>query len=86
MEIVGQDMEVKQKELISRARTGVLKFMSDRGGSAPLGDIHGFSEKKYLIVHQGFSRLIEGMVSEGLIHFDFTSNTATLTEAGQARI
>ena len=72
--------------LIDRARAGVLKFVSDRGGSASLGDIHEFSEKKYLIMHQGFSRLMESMVSDGLIDFDFTSNTATLTEAGQEKI
>ena len=72
--------------LIDRARTGVLKFVSDRGGSASLGDIHEFSDKKYFIAHQGFSRLMEGMVAEGLIDFDRTSNTASLTRAGQEKI
>ena len=74
------------ENLIDHARIGVLKFVSDRGGSASLGDIHEFSEKKYFIMHQGFSRLMESMVSDGLIDFDFTSNTATLTEAGQEKI
>ena len=72
--------------LIDRARIGVLKFVSDRGGSAGLGDIHEFSEKKFLIMHQGFSRLMEGLVSEGLIDFNPTSNTASLTTAGQEKI
>ena len=74
------------ESLIDRARAGVLRFVSDRGGSASLGDIHEFSEKKYFIMHQGFSRLMEGMVSEGLIDFDRTSNTASLTRAGQEKI
>ena len=74
------------ENLTDRARLGVLKFVSDRGGSASLGDIHEFSEKKYLIMHRGFSRLMESMVSDGLIDFDSTSNTATLTEAGQEKI
>ena len=74
------------EELIDSARIGVLKFVSDRGGSASLGDIHEFSGKKFLIMHRGFSRLIEGLVSEGLIEFDFSSNTATLTDAGQEKI
>ena len=74
------------EELIGRARLGVLKFVADRGGSASLGEIHEFSGKKFLIMHQGFSRLMEGMVSEGLIDFDFSSNTATLTRAGQEKL
>ena len=77
-------METKQGELLERARAGVLKFVSDRGGSARLSDIHEFSEKKFFIAHQGFSRLVDGMVSDGLMDFDFSSNTATLTEAGRA--
>ena len=77
-------METKQSEQLERARLGVLKFVSDRGGSARLGDIHGFSEKKFLIAHRGFSRLMDGMVTDGLMDFDFTSNTATLTEAGRS--
>ena len=74
------------EDLIGRARLGVLKFVSDRGGSASLSDIHEFSGKKFLIMHQGFSRLMENMVSEGLIDFDFSSNTATLTESGQEKL
>ena len=76
-------METKQSELLERARLGVLKFVSDRGGSARLSDIHEFSEKKFFIAHQGFSRLMDGMVTEGLMDFDFTSNTAILTESGR---
>ena len=76
-------METKENGLSDRARLGVLKFVSDRGGSARLGDIHGFCEKKFFIAHRGFSRLMDGMVTEGLVDFDFSSNTATLTEAGR---
>ena len=76
-------MELQQNELLERARLGVLKFVSDRGGSARLSDIHEFSEKKFFIAHQGFSRLMDGMVTEGLMDFDFTSNTAILTESGR---
>lgn len=79
-------METKQKDLIERARHGVLKFVSDRGGSAKLSDIHEFSEKKYFIAHQGFSRLMDGVVTEGLMDFDPISNTAMLTEAGRSKI
>ncbi len=74
------------EDLIGRARLGVLKFVSDRGGSASLSDIHEFSGKRFFIMHQGFSRLMDGMVSEGLIDFDRTSNTATLTGAGRERL
>ena len=79
-------METKQGELLERARAGVLKFVSDRGGSARLGDIHEFSEKKYLIAHRGFSRLMEGVVSQGLMDFDPLSNTVTLTDVGRAAL
>ena len=77
-------MEVRQQDPLFRARLGVLKFVSDRGGSAQLSDIHEFSGKKYFIMHQGFSRLMESVVSEGLMEFDFVSNTARLTDAGRA--
>ena len=77
-------MEAKQRELLERARLGVLKFVLDRGGSAQLSEIHEFSEKRYFIAHQGFSRLMDGVVTEGLMDFDFISNTARLTDAGRS--
>jgi hypothetical protein len=79
-------METQQREHMHRARQGLLKFIFDRGGSAQLNELHGFSEKKYFIAHQGFSRLMDGVVAEGLVEFDFISNTAMLTESGRAAL
>jgi len=78
--------EERQRAYFERARKGVLQWVSAQGGSASLGDMHGYSEGKFLIAHQGFSRMMESFVDEGLIVFDRGTGTATLTDAGQAFI
>ena len=44
--------------------------------------MHDFSLSKYLIQHQAFSQLMETLVDQGLIEFDFGSQTAAITESG----
>jgi len=62
----------------------VLKNLAESGGAAEMADMHDYSEKKFFIAHQAFSRMMEGFVAEGLIDYDQRSGTATLTERGRA--
>ncbi|MFQ5932914.1 MAG: hypothetical protein ACE5MM_10955, partial [Nitrospiraceae bacterium] len=77
------DSDEKQKAFFERARKGVLTWVSDQGGSASLGEMHEYSERKFLIAHQGFSQMMESLVNEGLVTFDHGTGTATLTDAGR---
>jgi hypothetical protein len=82
----GKDDEEAQKryqEHFERARKGVLKFLNDKGGKLPLAEMHDYSLNKFLIQHQGFSRMMETFVDQGLVDFDQESYEATITEAGR---
>lgn len=78
--------EEKQKAYFERARKGMLKWVSDQGGSASLGAMHEYSQQKFLIAHQGFSKMMESLVDEGLVAYDHGTGTATLTDAGKKLI
>lgn len=80
---VPKSAEDRQKEFLDRARKGVLKFLNEKGGKLPLSEMHDFSLNKYLIQHQAFSRMMESMVEEGLVEFDFQAHEATITDAGR---
>ena len=82
MSLTPEEMEKKQKELVAKARRGVLKFVQDKGGTASLPDMHDFSMNRYLIQHQAFSQLMETLVDEKLVDYDFAKGTATLTDVG----
>jgi hypothetical protein len=73
----------KQKQFFERARRGVLQFLSDKGGLSPMGDLHEYSLKKYLIQHQRFSLMMESFVDEGLVNFDWGTQDVMLTDAGR---
>ena len=75
-------MKDQQQQLLDRARKGVLQFLKDKGGTLPLSEMHDFSLNKYLIQHQAFSQLMETLVGEGFVEFDFGTHTATITESG----
>lgn len=74
----------RQKAYFERARKGVLSWLSQQpGAAASLGDMHEHSSGKFLIAHQGFSKMMESFVGEGLVEYDEATRTATLTEAGR---
>jgi hypothetical protein len=76
--------EERQKAYFEKARKGVLTWLSQQeGAAAPLGDMHELSSGKFLIAHQGFSRMMESFVAEGLVDYDEATRTATLTDAGR---
>jgi hypothetical protein len=62
----------------------VLAWLAKReGAAATLGDMHEHSSGKFLIAHQGFSKMMESFVAEGLVAYDEATRTATLTDAGR---
>ncbi len=73
----------KQKEFLEKARKGVLRYLNEKGGTLPLSQLHDFSLNKYLIQHQGFSKMMETFVDEGLVDFDPATHQATITDAGR---
>jgi hypothetical protein len=74
----------RQKAFFEKARKGVLTWLAKRdGGAATLGEMHDHSGERYLIVHQGFSKMMESLVEEKLVDYDPSTMTATLTDAGR---
>jgi hypothetical protein len=79
--------EERQKAFFEKARKGVLTWLSKRdGASATLGEMHEHSSERFLIAHQGFSKMMESFLAENLIDYDRGTMTATLTDAGRAFI
>ena len=79
--------EERQKAFLDKARKGMLAWLAKRdGAAATLGDMHQHSSERYLIAHQGFSKMMEGLVDEKLVDYDEATRTATLTEAGRRLI
>jgi hypothetical protein len=76
--------EDRQKAYFEKARKGVLTWVAQQpGAAAALGDMHEHSSGKFLIAHQGFSKMMESFVAEGLVDYDEATRIATLTEAGR---
>ena len=77
----------KQKAYFDKARRGMLAWLAKRdGAAATLADMHQHSSERYLIAHQGFSKLMESLVDERLVDYDEATRTATLTAAGRRSI
>jgi len=66
-----------------RTRKGVLKFVADQGGTSPLADMHKHSEMRYFVGHQKFSEMLEGMISDGLLDYNHSEGTGTITPDGR---
>jgi hypothetical protein len=76
--------EEKQKAYFDKARRGMLAWLAKRdGAAASLGDMHEHSSSRYLIAHQGFSKMMESFVDERLVDYDQSTGIARLTDAGR---
>jgi predicted transcriptional regulator len=73
-------MEIDQ----NAARQGLLKFIDKKGGSIPIGQLHGFSKVMYQAAHQAFSELMEGLVGDGLV--TFSDETFHITDKGREHL
>ena len=77
----------RQKAYFEKARKGVLAWLAARdGAAATLAEMHEYSSGKFLIAHQGFSKMMESFVDQGLVDYDEGMRTATLTAAGRTFI
>ncbi len=72
------------RKAILRAKKGTLKFVRDAGGTAELADMHDHSERRYFVAHRAFSRLMEEITDEGLLHYDSGTGVSTMTGKGEA--
>jgi hypothetical protein len=76
--------EARQQAFFEKARKGVLAWLAKReGAAATLGEMHDHSAERFLIAHQGFSKMMESFVADGLIDYDAATRTATLNDAGR---
>jgi len=82
-EITEEEKEAKFQALFERARKGVLKYLNEKGGSLPMGEMHEYSLNTYFIQHQRFSQMMETFVDEKLIDYDAASQNSTITEKGK---
>lgn len=78
-----ENMTEPQKALWEKARKGVVQKLIESGGKATLADLHDFSLNKYFIQHQRFSMLMESLVNDGLVEFDWVNHEASITEVGK---
>ena len=74
--------EEKIQRHLLRTKKGLLKFIQKEGGTTDLAALHTHSETRFLIGHQKFSELMENMVDTELIHYDWDSQEAMITEKG----
>ena len=81
-----QDALDKQKAVFEKAKRGVLKYLLDKGGKLGMGELHDYSMNRYLIQHQGFSRMMESFVNEGLVEYDAATQDTVLTQKGKELI
>ena len=65
-----------------RTKVALLKLIQKKGGTASLGDMHDLAEKRFFIAHKAFSDLMEEMVAEDIVHYDWSSQEATITQNG----
>ena len=74
----------EQEGLLREGPQGRARWLAKReGAAATLGEMHEHSSERFLIAHQGFSAMMESFVGEGLVDYDETTRTATLTDAGR---
>ena len=69
-----------------KAKLGLLRFISEKEGVVDLATLHTHSEMKYFIGHKSFSDLMEEMVEDDFLNFDWEKSLAHLTEKGRLEI
>lgn len=79
-----QEKQAKIAAHFEKARKGVLRHLAENGGTMSMGDMHDFSERRYFVAHQGFSRMMEGFVTDGFIAYNHAIGEATITDAGRS--
>ena len=65
---------------LDETRNGILKCLENKGSSAPMKVLHGYSKLIHKVAHREFSEVMEGLVNDKLVIFD--DDTFMLTEEG----
>ncbi|MSQ02193.1 MAG: hypothetical protein EXR71_09925 [Myxococcales bacterium] len=65
-----------------KTRSGMLHWLKEQGGAAPMSAMHDRSEARYFVAHRSFSRLMEEFTGEALVTYE--GGVVTLTAAGKA--
>ena len=61
-------------------RNGILKCLENKGSSAPMKVLHGYSKLIHQVAHKEFSEVMEGLVNDKLVTFN--DDTFMLTKEG----
>ena len=65
---------------LDETRNGILKCLENKGNTAPMKVLHGYSKLIHQVAHREFSEVMEGLVIDKLVIFN--DDTFMLTEAG----
>ena len=65
---------------LDETRNGILKCLENKGSSAPMKVIHGYSKLIHQVAHREFSEVMEGPINDKLVTFN--NDTFMLTEEG----
>jgi hypothetical protein len=56
---------------LAKTKKGLIKKISKNDGSMSLRDLHSFSEARYFVGHKRFSDLMEEMIAEELVSYEY---------------
>ena len=77
---LSEDKVARHRE---RTRKGLLKKTLESGGTIGLGELHEHSERRFFVGHKAFSDMMEDLVRENLLLFDWDAQEATITDTGR---
>ena len=69
---------------LDETRNGILKCLENKGNSASMKVLHGYSKLIHQVAHREFSIVMEGLVNDKLVIFN--DDTFTLTVEGSKLI
>ena len=69
---------------LDETRNGILKCLENKGSTAPLEVLHGYSKLIHQVAHREFSEVMEGLVNVELVIFN--NDTFVLTEKGSKSV
>ena len=65
---------------LDETHNGILKCLENKGSTAPMKILHGYSKLIHQVAHREFSEVMEGLVNDKLVTFN--DDTFMLTEEG----
>ena len=65
---------------LDETRNGILQCLENKGSSASMKVLHGYSKLIHKVAHREFSKVMEGLVNDKLVIFN--DDNFMLTEEG----